>query len=37
MPEATATRVFGINASGDLVGTYVDTGGRTHGFLAQAR
>jgi len=35
VPGATATRVFGISANGDMVGAYVDTGGRTHGFLAQ--
>jgi probable HAF family extracellular repeat protein len=29
------TRVFGINDRGDLVGNFVDTAGRTHGFLAQ--
>ena len=35
MPGATATRVFGINASGDMVGAYVDGNARTHAFLAQ--
>ena len=35
VPGATATRVFGINAHGDMVGSYVDGNGRTHGFLAQ--
>jgi len=35
LPGAAATRVFAINAGGDMVGAYVDTGGRTHGFLAQ--
>ena len=34
-PGATATRVFGINARGDMVGNYVDSFGRTHGFIAQ--
>ena len=33
-PGATATRVFGINAGGDMVGNYVDISGRTHGFIA---
>ena len=32
-PGATATRAFGINARGDVVGTYV-AGGVTHGFRA---
>ncbi len=30
----TATRIFGTNARGDLVGTYI-AGGVTHGFLAR--
>lgn len=33
-PGAAATRAFGINAGGDVVGHYVDATGRTHGFLA---
>src|SRR5437773_3347886 len=33
-PGATATRVFGINARGDVVGAYV-LGGQTNGFLAR--
>ena len=33
-PGAAATRVFGINARGDVVGTYI-LGGRTSGFLAR--
>jgi uncharacterized membrane protein len=31
-PTATTTQVFGINERGDVVGSYVDTGGSTHGF-----
>ena len=35
---ATATRAFGINLHGDIVGTFIATNGTTHGFLAsQAR
>jgi uncharacterized membrane protein len=33
-PGALATRAFGINSPGDIVGTYVATDGKTHGFLA---
>lgn len=33
-PDALATRVFGINARGDVVGTYV-AGGKLFGFLAR--
>jgi len=33
-PGAAATRAFGINAGGDVVGSYADATGRTHGFLA---
>lgn len=36
-PGATATRAFGINAHGDIVGTYVTTDLKTHGFLASQR
>lgn len=32
-PGAAATTVFGINARGDIVGTYVDSGAMSHGFL----
>ena len=32
-PGATATRVFGINAKGTVTGSYVDSAGKTHGFL----
>ena len=41
-PGATATRVFGINGRGDVVGSYVDSAGKTdeqrcrsrwHGFF----
>jgi hypothetical protein len=35
VPGATATRVFGINDRGDLVGAFVDTAGRTHAFAAE--
>lgn len=31
--DALATVAFGINARGDIVGNYVDAGGRSHGFL----
>ena len=34
VPDATATRAFGINAGGDVVGQYVDAAGKTRGFLA---
>ena len=33
-PGATHTRAFGINDVGEIVGEYVDSSGRTHGFLA---
>src|SRR5262249_12089127 len=32
-PGAISTATAGINARGDIVGTYIDQGGRTHGFL----
>jgi parallel beta-helix repeat protein len=32
-PGATATRTFGINDGGDIVGLYVDAAKVTHGFL----
>ena len=32
-PNATATTAWGINASGDVVGDYVDAAGGRHGFL----
>src|SRR2546430_12232782 len=35
-PGATATRVFGINARGDVVGASV-LGGQTNGFFARDR
>jgi hypothetical protein len=35
VPGAAITRVFGINALGDMVGAFVDVAGRTHGFVAQ--
>jgi len=31
-PNATTTQVFGINERGDIVGSYVDASGTTHGF-----
>ncbi len=33
-PGATATRAFGINARGDVVGRYTATDGTNHGFVA---
>ncbi len=33
-PGATTTRAFGINARGEVVGAYVGTDGKSHGFLA---
>jgi len=36
VPGATATRAFGINPQGDIVGSYT-AGGMTHGFLLQDR
>ena len=35
VPGARATRVFAINAQGDMAGAFVDAAGRTHGFMAQ--
>jgi len=32
-PGATFTRASGINADGAAVGSYVDSAGKTHGFL----
>ena len=32
-PGAATTRVFGINRRGDVVGAYVDSAGKTHGFF----
>jgi uncharacterized membrane protein len=32
-PGATATRAYGINKNGTVVGSYVDAAGNTHGFL----
>jgi hypothetical protein len=34
VPNATITRVFGINSAGDVVGSYVSAG-VTHGFIAR--
>ena len=31
-PDATTTQVFGINERADIVGSYVDASGNTHGF-----
>jgi uncharacterized membrane protein len=33
LPGAIWTAAAGINARGDIVGTYIDQGGKTHGFL----
>jgi len=33
-PGATFTVVYKINNRGQMVGTYVDSTGQTHGFLA---
>jgi len=33
VPGATLTNAQGINAQGDIVGFYVDSGGQQHGFL----
>jgi probable HAF family extracellular repeat protein len=33
VPGATVTRAFGINAVGEIVGSYTDATGTTHGFL----
>jgi len=33
-PGAVHTRAFGINDAGEIVGEYVDSNGRTHGFIA---
>ena len=32
-PDAVSTFVYGINPAGDIVGAYVDTAGRRHGFV----
>jgi probable HAF family extracellular repeat protein len=32
-PDATLTTLSGINARGDIVGTFIDTEGMSHGFL----
>lgn len=32
-PGATSTQTFGINARGDVVGTYLDVAGKRHGFF----
>jgi uncharacterized membrane protein len=34
VPSATATDVAGINAEGQIVGTYTDAAGNIHGFIA---
>jgi hypothetical protein len=33
VPDATSTTASGINARGDIVGSYLDASGRSHGFL----
>ena len=35
VPDAAQTIVRGVNASGDLVGTYIDASGGTHGFTTR--
>lgn len=35
-PSARVTAALGINANGDVVGTYVDQNGKNHGFLLTA-
>jgi parallel beta-helix repeat protein len=32
-PDATATRVAGINDTGDMIGLYIDAGKKTHGYI----
>ena len=32
-PGATVTQARGINPGGDIVGWYIDSSGKTHGFL----
>jgi probable HAF family extracellular repeat protein len=32
-PGAATTNAFGINRRGDVVGSYVDSAGKTHAFL----
>src|SRR5205807_1630691 len=36
VPGATGTTASGINGTGQIVGTFVDTGGVSHGFLRDA-
>ena len=36
-PGASTTQIFGINERGDVVGSYVDAAGSTHGFQFAAR
>jgi len=36
-PGATATRAFGINPEREIVGAYVDSANKTHGFLLSRR
>jgi hypothetical protein len=35
VPGADSTSAYGINSGGDIVGEYVDTTGKSHGFLAR--
>ena len=35
-PGATWTEAYGINAQGEIVGTYIDAQGVVHGFTATA-
>ena len=36
-PGATSTQTFGINSRGNIVGAYVDSAGKQHGFLLVRR
>src|SRR5205807_38470 len=36
VPGATGTEAHGINAAGQIVGSFKDTGGVSHGFLRDA-
>jgi probable HAF family extracellular repeat protein len=33
VPGATGTRAYGVNAAGQIVGTFTDAGGKYHGYL----
>ena len=36
-PGAATTNAWGINSQGDIAGSYVDSAGKTHGFLSTGR